>query len=931
MADEERLVVLFEARMAEFERNLKRANRAGADNWNSIENRFRRGKQNLDSISSSLGRSLIAPLTGIGAALSGREVARYADAWTNANNALKVAGVTGTQQAAVMNELFASAQRNAAPISALTRLYGTAAQVSNELGASQGDLIRFTDGIAVALKVAGTDATQASGALSQLGQALGSAKVRAEEFNSIQEGARPILQAVAVGLETAGGSVAKLKELVNEGAVTNRDFFQAFLKGLPSIQAMAAEAVPTIAQGFTKISNAMTRYVGQTDEGLGATQRLVQGLNALADNFNTTADLALKVAGIIAAGLIGRAIAPMIVSLGMGTAALFNFVTALKTAGAMAGPAGLASAFGGLAASAGPIGLLIGTVVAGSLLVFSARSNDATAGGRLFAAELAKIKQEADKTAPAVDNVNKRLADFERAQTQLGIDAATAEITKLRRELSNLIGSLELTEAAYVFTPAQQQQAKDMIQRFLDGKASADELRNAFGRLTTANPNFSGMLSSIDRIVEAMSNAGTAADRLKAKLASIGSATAALLTPPDESANARSRSSTEDALRLGQAITRDIERRNGLNSEQIRLLDKIKEIQDQVAKEGGTINNETARRLAQQQITAEDRRSEEDKTARRTGQRRTVDDSFNRDVQAIRDRTAMLLLETQVVGKSVEEQERRKMALELETQALNRIRDTARQNGDANWRNLQLTDAQKNTINEVAAAYGKQADALRRVTEQHDRAKQAAEEFYSTSKNELIDVVMGTKRLDQALVNIAKRLANLALNGLFDALFKPAGGGGIFGSLVGGFGKMFGFADGGQVRGPGTGRSDSILARVSNGEYVVNAKATSRHLPLLDAINTGKAPGFADGGRVGPIPTPAVPAIPAGAVGAQAGPSMTFAPVVTAHVNAQGGDPKQNQDLADRTAKTMENKMREVAMDEMRRAMRPGGYLEVRS
>lgn len=51
---------------------------------------------------------------------------------------------------------------------------------------------------------------------------------------------------------------------------------------------------------------------------------------------------------------------------------------------------------------------------------------------------------------------------------------------------------------------------------------------------------------------------------------------------------------------------------------------------------------------------------------------------------------------------------------------------------------------------------------------------------------------------------------------------------------------------GGPVRGPGSGTSDSILARLSHGEYVVNAAATRQWLPLLEAIN--KAPGFAAGG-----------------------------------------------------------------------------------
>lgn len=57
-------------------------------------------------------------------------------------------------------------------------------------------------------------------------------------------------------------------------------------------------------------------------------------------------------------------------------------------------------------------------------------------------------------------------------------------------------------------------------------------------------------------------------------------------------------------------------------------------------------------------------------------------------------------------------------------------------------------------------------------------------------------------------------------------------------------------ATGGLITGPGTGTSDSILARLSHKEFVVNAKATAKHLPLLEHINSA-TPAFADGGYVG--------------------------------------------------------------------------------
>jgi TP901 family phage tail tape measure protein len=67
--------------------------------------------------------------------------------------------------------------------------------------------------------------------------------------------------------------------------------------------------------------------------------------------------------------------------------------------------------------------------------------------------------------------------------------------------------------------------------------------------------------------------------------------------------------------------------------------------------------------------------------------------------------------------------------------------------------------------------------------------------------------------------------------------------------------------DGGLVTGPGTGTSDSIVAKLSNREYVMPAAETANNLPLLEALRAGwvpsagflhaMLPGFAEGGLVG--------------------------------------------------------------------------------
>lgn len=119
---------------------------------------------------------------------------------------------------------------------------------------------------------------------------------------------------------------------------------------------------------------------------------------------------------------------------------------------------------------------------------------------------------------------------------------------------------------------------------------------------------------------------------------------------------------------------------------------------------------------------------------------------------------------------------------------------------------------------------------------------------------------IGTQALD-ALIMKGESF-NDVLKGVISSLIKAIAQAAIFGS--GPFGSLFGGksilsfllpaakADGGMVQGPGTATSDSIPTLLSNGEFVINAKATAKNRHLLESINSGgRIAGFAQGGMVG--------------------------------------------------------------------------------
>ncbi|WP_072295175.1 tape measure protein [Paracoccus sp. SM22M-07] len=305
MSADERLMVMLEARITDFERKMRQAEQRGTKTYQGLERGSRsatrqmerdmvrstsRINQALASTTGAIGSFGKALGIGLSAAAAAQLVRRYsqiADAATQMQNALRVAGLDGAELSRVYERLFQSAQRNSAPIGSLVDLYSKLALTQNELGVTSDELISFTDGIAVALKVAGTDATAASGSLLQLSQALGGGVVRAEEFNSILEGTPTIAQAVARGLKEAGGSVAELRKLVVDGEVSSTAFFRAFEVGSVQLREQAETSQTTVGQAMTRIGNSLVTVIGEFDKTSGASSGLARTIGDLADGLDS--------------------------------------------------------------------------------------------------------------------------------------------------------------------------------------------------------------------------------------------------------------------------------------------------------------------------------------------------------------------------------------------------------------------------------------------------------------------------------------------------------------------------------------------------------------------------------------------------------------------------------------------------------------------
>lgn len=455
------LEMRFTANMRDLERELSRLQRINNKATQKLAQDHARAAQQSQQAWSKLDitRALQQQLGGLGAvvrqyagilagAFAGREALAAAETWTKFTNSLKVAGLEGSNLKTVQDALYASAIKNGVAIEPLGQLYNRLSQSQAQLGASQAQLIQFTNGVTAALRVQGGDASEAAGALMQMSQALAGGTVRAEEYNSINEGALPILQAVAEGWKKQGTSVSDLRAIMLAGKLSSKEFFESFLRGSEMLEQKAAKAPLTVGASMVVLHTALTKYIGETDQSLGVTQRISQALIWLSENIDSVRQALMIVGGVWAATFIptlARASAGIAVNvaasisstaaMAANTAGAFANATALGRLGMMA--TGAAAASRGLAAAlaffGGPIGIAI-TAIGAALAYLAVSSAQAAAETQALDARIAAINAKLGNSKEAALAHNAATGQLSGAQRAAAVQTAalTGEVHKLK-------------------------------------------------------------------------------------------------------------------------------------------------------------------------------------------------------------------------------------------------------------------------------------------------------------------------------------------------------------------------------------------------------------------------------------------------------------------------------------------------------------------
>jgi len=279
--------------------------------------------------------------------------------------------------------------------------------------------------------------------------------------------------------------------------------------------------------------------------------------------------------------------------------------------------------------------------------------------------------------------------------------------------------------------------------------------------------------------------------------------------------------------------------------------------------------------------------------------------------QSVEEGLRLAEFERSISGMSASQQR-----IELE---LYRLQEEAKRNG------ITLTDAELQKMREKITLTQQLDGENRKVAGSADGLLNAQKFFAESFTSSLSGLLTGTTSLNDAVRGLINSLIDATLQA---ALLGKGPLAGLFGGTgTGILGAIFGFSEGGYT---GDGGKYQPAGVVHKGEFVISKAATARlGVGNLDALHQSALRGYSAGGYVGDAPSIRRPDLVAANSNAAPVQQITISSPIT--VNGSAGTPEQNADLAKKMSRQLEQSMRGMVADEIRRQARPGNFMNTRN
>ena len=152
----------------------------------------------------------------------------------------------------LMNQVYAAANSSRASVSDLMNVVARFGNNAKDAFSSTDEVVRFSELVQKQMTIAGASTQEASNAILQLSQALGSGVLRGDELNSIFEQAPNLIQTIA---DYMGVGVGDIRELASEGKLSADVVKNAIMGAGDEIDAKFESMPTTFGQTMTLIKN----------------------------------------------------------------------------------------------------------------------------------------------------------------------------------------------------------------------------------------------------------------------------------------------------------------------------------------------------------------------------------------------------------------------------------------------------------------------------------------------------------------------------------------------------------------------------------------------------------------------------------------------------------------------------------------------------
>lgn len=616
--------------------------------------------------------------------------------------------------------------------------------------------------------------------------------------------------------------------------------FDALDKALAKSRANAGVSFAGIEADGTRVENALSRIGARGTPGIDRAAKSIQNTRLQTSNLAAQLnDIGVQLAG-------GQS--PFLIAIQQGT----QINQALGSAGARGAVTALGGAFASLINPVGLATIAIITLGGAAIQYFASVFSGGEKSAETLQKEASLIQEVAAKWGDALPGIKAYADERARLAEQANIqgaaqsviegsfEGARTSINEIRSDLGQLIDDLTTMGGKEADVGKLQAAFTILDDKVADQTATAEDAKVVQAALaeiqvSTGIPAANALAEAFGNLAVAIGTASAAAEKARVDAAQAAQVLSPLGTVPP------------------------------------------------VFSGGGAFQDENQVQNDRANATKSQFQIEQEKAARAARsparQRLTADDKIGEDIQAIRDRTAALQQEASMIGLSFEEQQKRKVALDLEQTALKQLREEALKKGETDVSAIQLSPQQVASINAVAEAYAQQAQQLKDAREAQALQRDVLQGAFSDLRSALDDGKLEWKDLGDIAINALDRIIDKIENDLIDAILQAnnaassGGGGGILGSLLGAIGLGGG---GGSSGGGGIPWADDTF-RAGGGPvqagkaYIVGEKRPEVFVP----------------GQSGMI-HPSVPSVQSAGGGGASVISPVFAPTI--HMDGGQGD-----------------------------------------